>query len=175
LFYWKLHLETAPEGNTAHFDFPVSRDELIKLPNGDLSGEYQAIISFAVYSQGLSDAEYMNIAGELEKHAAEELSHALIIPQQIDCLGGMPAVLPKPVRTSEKAKELLRLGLENDMATIQRYRQRVRQREGLGEYTMAEYIREIFRDEQDHLIALATALGEDLPVVLGASSARAGK
>jgi bacterioferritin len=168
-------MKAAKEESTAHSADQISRDDLIQLLNEDLSGEYQAIISYVVYSQVLSGAEYMNIAAELEKHAAEELSHALIISKQIDYLGGMPAVQPKPVRTSEKAKEMLRFDLENEMATIRNYRERVRQCEGLGEYAMAEYIREILKDEQDHLIALATALGEDVPIVKSALSAHMGK
>src|SRR5271169_878903 len=143
----------------------VSRSELIRLLNEDLSREYQAIISYVVYSQVLKGAEFMNIAGELEKHAAEELSHALLVSNQIDYLGGMPAVQPKPVRTSEKAREMLRFDLVNEGETIRNYRVRVRQCEELGEYAMAEHIREILMDEQDHQIALATALGEDVPVV----------
>lgn len=143
----------------------ISREELIERLNEDLAGEYQAIISYVIYSQVLSGAEYMNIAGELEKHAAEELSHALIISKQIDYLGGMPTAHPMPVRTSEKAKEMLRFDLENEVATIRRYRERIPQCESLGEYAMAELIREILKDEQDHLIALATALGEDVPVI----------
>ena len=154
---------------------PISREELIELLNEDLAGEYQAIISYVIYSQVLKGAEYMNIAGELEKHAGEELSHALIISQQIDYLGGMPTVQPKPVRTSEKAKEMLRFDLENEMATIRRYRERIPQCESLGEYAMAELIREILKDEQDHLISLATALGEDVPVIKSAPSARPAK
>lgn len=142
----------------------VSRAGLIELLNTDLSGEYQAIISYVVYSQVLRGAEYMNIAAELEKHAAEELNHALIISKQIDYLGGMPTVIPMRVRTSEKPREMLRFDLENEIATIRRYRERVHQCEGLGEYAMAEHIREILKDEQDHLIALATALGEDVPM-----------
>jgi bacterioferritin len=168
-------LKTEKEETTLHSADQISRADLIDLLNEDLSGEYQAIISYVVYSQVLSGAEYMNIAGELEKHAAEELSHALIISKQIDYLGGMPAVHPKPVRTSEKPKEMLRFDLENEMATIRRYRERVRQCESLGEYAMAEFIREILMDEQDHLISLATALGEDVPVVTSAASAHAGK
>ena len=117
----------------------------------------------------------MNIAGELEKHAQEELSHALIISKQIDYLGGMPTVQTKQVRTSEKARDMLQFDLENEMATIRRYRERVRQCESLGEYAMAEHIREILKDEQDHLISLATALGEDVPIVSKASAAQAGK
>jgi bacterioferritin len=144
---------------------PVSREGLIDLLNEDLSREYQAIISYVVYSQVLKGAEYMNIADELAVHAGEELAHALIISKQIDYLGGMPTVTAKPVRTSEKAKDMLRFDLENETETIRNYRERVHQCEELGEYAMAEFIREILKDEQDHLISLATALGEDPPVI----------
>lgn len=143
----------------------VSREELIELLNEDLAREYQAIIAYVVYSQVLKGAEYMNIAAELQVHAGEELQHALIIAKQIDYLGGMPAVAPKPVKTSEKAKDMLRFDLDNENETIRNYRQRIRQCEALGEYAMAEHIREILIQEQDHQIALATALGEDVPDV----------
>ena len=141
----------------------VSRSELIELLNQDLAREYQAIIAYVVYSQVLKGAEFMNIAGELEKHAAQELGHAIIIAQQIDYLGGMPTVVPKPVRTSEKAIEMLQFDLENETETIRNYRERVRQCEQLAEYAMSEQIREILIDEQDHQIALATALGKSVP------------
>jgi bacterioferritin len=144
---------------------PLSREALIDLLNEDLSREYQAIISYVVYSQVLKGAEYMNIADELAVHAGEELAHALIISNQIDYLGGMPVAVAKPVRTSEKAKDMLRFDLENETETIRNYRERVRQCEELGEYATAEFIREILKDEQDHLISLATALGEDPPVI----------
>lgn len=143
----------------------VSRDELISLLNEDLSREYQAIISYVVYSQVLKGAQYMNIAGELEKHAGEELAHALVISNQIDYLGGMPAITPKPVRTSEKATDMLQFDLENETETIRNYTDRIYQCEELGEFAMAEHIREILMDEQDHLISLATALGREVPVI----------
>jgi bacterioferritin len=153
----------------------VTRNELIELLNEDLAREYQAIISYVVYSQVLKGAEYMNIADELAKHAAEELNHALMISNQIDYLGGMPAVQPKPVRTSEKAREMLRFDLINEGETIRNYRERVRQCEQLSEFAMAEHIREILMEEQDHQIALATALGEDVPVVMDSPNAEAKK
>lgn len=168
-------MKTEKQETTVYSAGQISREQLIELLNEDLAGEYQAIISYVIYSQVLSGAEYMNIAGELEKHAGEELSHALIISQQIDYLGGMPTAHPKPVRTSEKAKEMLRFDLENEVATIRRYRERIPQCESLGEYAMAELIREILKDEQDHLIALATALGEEVPVIKSAPSARPAK
>jgi bacterioferritin len=141
----------------------ISRDKLAELLNEDLSREYQAIISYVVYSQVLKGAEYMSVAEQLETHAKQELKHALIISRQIDYLGKMPTVTPKPVRTSEKAKEMLRFDLENENETIRNYRERVRQCETIGEFAMAEQIRQILVDEQDHQIDLATALGEEAP------------
>ena len=141
----------------------MTRKELITRLNEDLSREYQAIIAYVVYSQAIKGAQYMTIAKELEVHAAEELSHALIIANQIDYLGGEITATPKPVKTSDDPKAMLRFDLENERETILAYRERVRQCEALGEYAISEHIREILLDEQEHLVDLATALGEDPP------------
>ena len=143
----------------------LSRDRLAELLNEDLSREYQAIISYVVYSQVLKGAEYMNIADQLQIHARQELEHALIVSRQIDYLGKMPTVAVKPVRTSESSKDMLRFDLENENETVRNYRDRVRQCEILGEFAMAEQIRKIIMEEQDHQIDLATALGEEVPDV----------
>jgi bacterioferritin len=141
----------------------ISRDRLAELLNEDLAREYQSIISYVVYSQVLSGAQYTDIAAQLELHARQELEHALTISRQIDYLGKMPAVTPKPVRTSKDAVQMLRFDLENENDTVRNYRDRVRQCEALGEYAMAEQIRQILMQEQDHQIDLATALGEEVP------------
>ncbi|MFZ0024946.1 MAG: ferritin-like domain-containing protein [Pseudolabrys sp.] len=143
----------------------ISRDRLAELLNEDLSREYQAIIAYVVYSQVLSGAEYMDIAAQLEIHAKQELDHALILSRQIDYLGKMPTVIPKPVRTSKQPKEMLKFDLENENETIRNYRTRIRQCERLGEFAMAEQIRKILVQEQDHQIDLATALGIKVPNV----------
>ena len=142
-----------------------SRAELIRLLNEDPAREYQAIIAYVVYSQVLKGAQYMSIAQELETHAAEELQHASIISKQIDYLGGVPAVVPLSVRTSEDPEQMLRFDLENEVETVRNYRARVRQCEALSEYAVAEHIREILVQEQEHLIDLATALGETPPTI----------
>ena len=144
---------------------PLTREQLIALLNEDLAREYQAIIAYINYSQVLKGAQYMNIAGELEKHAGQELDHALTIAKQIDYLGGMPTVTPRPVKTSEKAEEMLRFDLDNENETVRNYRERVRQCEALGEYALAEQIRAILVNEQEHQIDLATALGREVPEV----------
>lgn len=141
----------------------ITRERLVELLNEDLAREYQAVIAYVVYSQIIKGAEYMAIAKELTKHAKQELDHALVIAKQIDYLGGKPIVVPKPVRMAADPEVLIRFDLENETETIREYRNRVRQCEALGEYAMAEYIREILKNEQDHQIDLATALGEDPP------------
>jgi bacterioferritin len=141
----------------------ITREQLIDKLNEDLSREYQAIIAYVVYSQVLKGAQYMNIAKELEVHAGEELQHAITVARHIDYLGGMPTATAQPVKLSENAEEMLRADLENENDTIRNYRERVRQCEALQEYAIAEDIVEILRQEQEHQVDLATALGENAP------------
>lgn len=143
----------------------IDRKEMIALLNEDLAREYQAIIAYVNYSQVLKGAEYMDIARELEKHAGEELSHALKISKQIDYLGGEPTVAPKPVKTSNKPEDMLRFDLENERVTVINYRTRIRQADALGEFAMSEVLRSIIVQEQEHMIDLADALGIDVPDV----------
>jgi bacterioferritin len=140
-----------------------ARADLIKGLNEDLSREYQAIIAYVVYSQMLKGAQYMSIAEELELHASEELAHAITIAKQIDYLGGTPTVTPLPVKVTDDPREMLQADLDNENATVRAYRERVRQCEAIGEFAMAEHIREILRQEQEHQIDLAMALGVDVP------------
>jgi bacterioferritin len=141
----------------------VTRDQMIQLLNEDLAREYQAIIAYVVYSQVIKGAAYMDIARELEKHAGEELSHALSISKQIDYLGGTPVVTPKPVKLSDKPEELLRFDLENERETVAHYRTRIRQAEAMGEFALSETLRKIIAQEQEHEMDLADALGIDVP------------
>ena len=162
----KLTMPTATTDTTTK----ITRETLIEKLNEDLSREYQAIIAYVTYSQVLKGAEYMAIAAELEVHAGQELQHALTIAKQIDYLGGTPNTKALPVKQSDDPREMLRADLENENATVRAYRERVTQCEALQEYAIAEEIREILRQEQEHQIDLATALGEDVPDV-----SRAGK
>lgn len=144
--------------------------DLIDALNEDLAREYQAIIAYTVYSNVLSGAAYMNIAAELRLHAAQELQHALILADQIDYLGGMPTATPKPVRLSKKPEEMLRFDLDNETETIRNYRQRVRQAEAVGHFALAEQLRQIISQEQEHQHDLATALGIEVPKVFSSGA-----
>jgi bacterioferritin len=145
----------------------MTREKLIELLNEDLAREYQAVIGYVVYSQTIKGAQYQHIARELERHASEELSHALLIAKQIDYLNGTPVVVPKEVKLSDKAPDMLRFDLENERVTILNYRQRIRQAEELGEFAISEALRKIILEEQDHLTDLAEALGIDNPKLEG--------
>lgn len=146
-------------------DPKITREQLIARLNEDLSREYQAIIAYVVYSQVLKGPEYMAVADELAVHAKQELEHALTISRHIDYLGGMPTATPLPVKLSDDARVMLRADLDNENATVRNYRERIRQCEALEEYAIAEDVREILRQEQEHQIDLATALGENVPDV----------
>jgi bacterioferritin len=141
----------------------VSRPKMIALLNEDLAREYQAVIAYTVYSQTMKGAAYTDIARELEKHAGEELEHAIAIAKQIDYFGGTPVTTPRPVKMSDKATDMLRFDLENERVTIIGYRQRIRQADAMGEYALSEVLRKIIAQEQDHLMDLADALGIDTP------------
>ena len=138
---------------------------MVELLNEDLAREYQAVIAYTVYSQKIKGAAYGQIAKELEKHAGEELEHAIAIAKQVDYLGGDPVTVPKAVKTSDKAEDMLRFDLNNERDTIVNYRQRIRQADELGEFALSEILRKIIAQEQDHLIDLADALGIDPPRV----------
>jgi bacterioferritin len=142
---------------------PITRKEMIRLLNEDLAREYQAIIAYVVYSQTIKGGKFQHIARELEKHASEELSHAILIAKQIDYLNGTPVVEPKPVKVSDKAEDMLRFDLKNEESTIMHYRKRIRQADAMGEYAISEVLREIIVQEQEHMTDLATALGIDNP------------
>ncbi len=146
-------------------DKAITRKEMIELLNEDLAREFQAVIAYVVYSQTMKGAQFTDIAGELEKHAAEELSHALHIAKQIDYFNGRPVTEPKPVKMSDKPEDMLRFDLENERTTIQNYRERIQQAEKMGEFALSEVLRKIIVQEQEHLQDLADALGIDTPSI----------
>ena len=153
----------------------ITREQMIQLLNEDLAGEYQAIIAYTVYSQVLKGAAYTDIARELEAHAGEELAHAIRIAKQIDYFGGMPAVTPKSVKTSNDPVEMLRADLENERETVERYRERIRQAEAMGEFALSETLRAIIVQEQEHEIDLAAALNIEVPAAKEPSGKKPGE
>lgn len=141
----------------------ITRERMVELLNEDLAREFQAILAYVIYSQTMKGAAYTAIAAELQKHATEELSHALLVAKQIDYFNGTPINAPKEVKVSGDAQEMLRFDLENERETILNYRNRIRQADAMGEFALGETLRKIIAQEQDHLQDLADALGIDTP------------
>lgn len=137
----------------------TNRDALIKGLQEDLAREYKAIIQYVVYSQAIDQPQYMTIAAELEKHAHEELDHALRIARQLDYFGVYPETTPAPVQVSDDPKQMLEFDLQAEDDTVANYRTRIIQANKLGEFALAEELQHIIRQEQEHQIDLATALG----------------
>lgn len=137
----------------------AARAALVQGLQDDLAREYKAIIQYVIFSQKLDRAEYMNIADQLVEHAHQELDHALAVSRQLDYLGAYPVHEPKPVEVSEDNKKMLWADLRAEDDTINNYRERIRQADALGEIALSEILRGIVKQEQDHQIDLATALG----------------
>ena len=135
------------------------KESIINGLNQELAREYKAIIQYVVFSSTLKGAEYGNIAEQLEKHASDELEHALKVAKQIDYLGGTPTMKSEEAKPSENPKEMLEIDLRAEQETIRNYRERIRQAEEAGEYALSEVLRGIIAQEQDHEIDLKDALG----------------
>jgi bacterioferritin len=140
-------------------DQDAARAALVQGLQDDLAREYQAIIQYVIFSQKLDKAQYMNIADQLVEHAHQELNHALAVARQLDYLGAYPVHQPKPVEVSEDNEKMLWADLRAEDNTIKNYRERIHQADALGEIALAEVLRGIVKEEQDHQIDLATALG----------------
>jgi bacterioferritin len=137
----------------------ITHEQLIQGLQEDLAREYKAIIQYVVYSQVINEPQYMMIAEELEKHAHEELDHALRIARQLDYFGVYPSTTPAKVETSEDNRKMLEFDLKGEDETVANYRERIMQANALGEFALAEELQEIIRQEQEHQIDLASALG----------------
>ena len=149
------------DNNTSTFNNKTvpTREDLVNGLNEDLAREYKAIIQYVVFSSTLKGAEYGNIAEQLEKHASDELDHALKVAKQIDYLGGDPVVKGKDAETSNEPKKMLEIDLLAEQETIKNYRERIQQAEAAREFALSEILRGIITQEQDHEIDLKDALG----------------
>ncbi|MGA2876441.1 MAG: ferritin-like domain-containing protein [Nitrososphaerales archaeon] len=150
---------STPKAADAGASSSLSRDEIIKGLNEDLTREYKAIIQYVVFSVSLKGAEYNDIADQLKLHASQELAHALEIARQVDYLGGKPTVTGKQAEFSNDSKKILEIDLKDEQNTITNYRERIREAEAAGEFALSEALRKIIAQEQDHEIDLKDALG----------------
>ena len=138
----------------------MDRDKLIDLMNEDLETEYRSIVQYVLHIATIKGAEFTGVADELRKHVGQELEHALALAEQIDFLGGTPTTTVSQVPDEKEPKRALRLDLELEEGQLERYRQRFDQATELGLPDVAEALRPILEQTQDHVRELQQALGE---------------
>lgn len=137
----------------------VDKQQLIDKLNEDLTTEYQSIVQYVQHIATIRGAQYQSIVEELRAHVGQELQHALTLAEQIDFLGGVPTVAVPEIPNQPDDAQALRADLELEEAQLQRYRERVEQANELGLPDVAEAIKPLLTQTQDHVIDLRDALG----------------
>ena len=138
----------------------ITIDQLVELLNHDLELEYSAAIQYINHSAVMTGAAYGDIIKELKIHTTQEIQHAMILADQINFLEGKPSVMVGEIRTSQDNQEMLRQDLEGEQDAIRRYKIRIEQAEELKEFSLAQQLRSILANEQEHAMDLKQALGE---------------
>ena len=138
----------------------ITKKELLKNLNEDLAWEYAALIQYVQHASVVTGAEYESIIAELLVHANEEMQHAISLSDQIDWLGGVPAVDVQKIKTSADTKEMLEQDLEGELDAVRRYKERIAQAESLQEYGLRRVLEDILIMEEEHARDLMTVLGK---------------
>lgn len=127
-----------------------ARQELLEGLNTDLAHEYQAIISYLLYSRLANGPHRLELAAFLEGEVADELEHAKFLAHKIIALGGTPITEPAPVRLTEDNREMLELSLQSEKDTIERYARRIKQAEEAGELALRLDLENLVSEETNH-------------------------
>jgi bacterioferritin len=118
--------------------------------NSDLSGEYNAIISYITYSAKMIGPYRPELVTFLQAEIPDETAHAQYLSDKIAALGGEPTVVPRPVPVSDDPRELLQFIYEAEAQTIENYRERLGQAEAAGEIGLKIQLEDIIQDETRH-------------------------
>ena len=138
----------------------MDKEAFIELLNEDLATEYQSIVQYVQHIAVITGAEYLSTVDELKAHVNQEVSHATTLAEQVDFLGGVPGISVAPVTSATDAPGALRADLELETRQLERYRERVQQANDLGLADVAEALRPLLTQTQEHVRDLQAALGE---------------
>jgi bacterioferritin len=138
----------------------MDKSKLIDFLNEDLASEYKSIVQYVHHIATITGPEYGAIAEELRSHVGQELEHALTLAEQIDFLGGTPTTDVPTVQQIDDPRRALEQDLELEEDQLERYRERVSQFESENLTDVAEAIRPLLEQTQDHVRELQQALGK---------------
>jgi bacterioferritin len=138
----------------------ITKEQLLEKLNDDLAWEYAALVQYVQHASVITGAEYESIIAELLVHANEEMQHAISLSDQIDWLGGVPAVGVEEIKTSADSTEMLEQDLAGELHAIERYKERIAEAEALREYGLRRVLEDILIMEEEHARDLMTVLGQ---------------
>lgn len=124
--------------------------ELIDGLNMDLAGEYNAIISYLTYSSKVTGPYRPQLVSFLQAEIPDEQRHAQYLSDKISSLGGEPEIVPKPVKQSDDARQMLEFIYEAEAETVENYKERRDQAEALGETALQVQLEDMINDETTH-------------------------
>jgi bacterioferritin len=136
----------------------VDKEAFVERLNEDLGTEYQSIIQYIQHGATIKGAAYRSIVEELSAHLGQEVEHASTLAKQIDFLGGTPTVTVPQVPDHPDGKAALQADLDLEERQLQRYRERVAEATDLGLPDVAEALRPLLEQTQDHVADLRDAL-----------------
>jgi bacterioferritin len=148
------------------YDYPMTSEEqmdvenFVALLNEDLGTEYQSIIQYTNHIATITGAEFLSVIDELKLHIGQELSHAQVLAEQVSFLGGEPATIVPSVERASDSRNALKADLRLETDQLERYRQRFAQANELNLADVAEALRPLLEQTQEHVRDLRTALGD---------------
>ncbi len=137
----------------------MEQKDLIDLLNQDLEAEFQSIVQFVQHVATISGPEYTSTVDELRLHLTQELAHATALAEQIDFLGGEPSTRVPEIAPTADSRAALQADLALETEQLEHYRERVQQANELGLADVAEALRPLLTETQEHVRDLSAALG----------------
>jgi bacterioferritin len=136
----------------------MEMESFIEALNGDLRTEYQSIVQYISHIATVTGAEFLSTIDELKVHLTQELQHAQLLAEQISFLGGTPATTVPPVDNAT-GRDALAADLRLEESQLERYRKRFAEAMDLGLADVAEALRPLLEQTQEHVRDLRTVLG----------------
>lgn len=134
--------------------------QLIEHLNEDLQSEFQSILQYIQHIAMITGAEYTSTVDELKVHIGQEVAHATTLAEQVAFLGGTPATTARPVQPFTDSRGALQADLDLETAQLEQYRTRVQEATELGLIDVAEALRPLLTETQEHVRDLQSALGK---------------
>lgn len=137
-----------------------ARQQLVARLNEDLGLEFQSIVQYVQHVAVITGPEYTSTVDELKVHLTQELHHARVLAEQVSFLGGTPATTVPEVPPASDSREALTADLKLETEQLERYRDRVQEATDAGLPDVAEALRPLLTQTQEHVRDLQSALGE---------------